>query len=217
MRARTSSVKAGVAGRAVAVAEDDVGARLPAPPSPCAPLTAFIEWQSMCQLRRSAHASLRSACASGVVVRAVVALDPAADLLDAELAARRSARRRRACARSAPCRAAALPLGTVLVRPAAAFDQLEVDVAGMAGCGRCRCAARSPRAGRRRARSRGSQSSSTKQSSPSRSSSSLTAAPKSAGKSTPECGEVEDQRRARLGRPVQDGRTGAWRSWQGAA
>ena len=73
-----------------------------------------------------------------------------------------------------------------------------------AGCSRCRCAARAPRAGRRRARSPAARA--RRRSSPRRraASNSLTAAPKSAGKVEARMRRVEDQRRARLGRPVQD-------------
>ena len=107
-------------------------APLPAPPSPCAPATAFIEWQLMCQLRAEARVRrLDARRAAARVVGPVVALDPA--LRPRRPPSLRVVDRRAVVERAPDQRLAEPRLAArhVLARPAAAFDQLEVDVAGV--------------------------------------------------------------------------------------
>ena len=102
---------------------------LPAPPSPWTPPTAFIEWQSMCQLAPNC-ACVASIRLPGHGDRGGDSARSAGGSPRRRGGARRSAGRRR----GAPDQGLAKPglaARPVLVRPLAAFDQLEVDVAGM--------------------------------------------------------------------------------------
>ena len=118
-----------VAGRAVAVAEDDVGARLAG--AAFALDAADRVHRVAVDVPAGAELRMRRLDPLGqrVVVGAVIALDPPVDLLDAEP----PRVDRRAVVERAPDQGLAEPglaARQVLVRPLPAFDQLEVDVAG---------------------------------------------------------------------------------------